>query len=81
MDVEVVTDDVPAADERIGRHDGLHMGQEIILGARGSAKRSQEFATDHVPAQNEAPCSMALVLEFASLYMAWCKRESRMLAF
>ena len=50
MYIEIITDKMPACGLGIGGNDGLHMRQEIRLGARRSAQRSQEFATDHVPA-------------------------------
>ena len=81
MDIEVVTDNVPAGDQRIGGDDRLHMGQEILLRTRRAAKRGQQLSRDYIPGQNEATGSMTLVLEFASLHMTWCQRETGMFAF
>ena len=80
MDVEVVTDDVPARDRGIGGDDGLHMGQEIFFGARGTTKGGNKLSRHHVATENKATGAMTLVLEFPSLYMAWGQWESGMRA-
>jgi hypothetical protein len=81
MDIQVVTDDVPAFHLRIRCHDGLQMGQKIFLRARRSAKRGHKLSAHDVMTQNKAPRSMTLVFEFASLYMTRCKGQTRMFAF
>ncbi len=81
MDVEVVTDNMPARDLWGSFHHGLHMGQEIFLGTRRAAKRSQELSRHHVATQDEATSAMTLIFKFPSLYMAWGQRQSGMFAF
>jgi hypothetical protein len=68
-------------DQRVSGHDGLHMCQEIFLGARGPAQGRYQLSRHDVTAQDKATRPMTLILEFASLYMAWCQRKSGVLAF
>lgn len=80
MNVEVVTDDVPAFHCGIARHDGLHMRQKIFLGARGSSKGSHELARDDITAENEGAGAVTDVLKLAPLHFARCQRQAGMLA-
>ena len=70
MDVEIVTDNMPAGHMGIGGHHCLDMGQEICFFPRRAAKRGQQLSRDHVTTENETARSMTLILEFASLHMA-----------
>src|SRR5215469_11399352 len=66
MDIQVVTDDVPAFHLGIRCHEGLHMSQKIVLGARRSAKWRHKLSGDDVMTEHKASRSMALVFECAS---------------
>ncbi len=81
MDIQVVTDDVPAWHLRIRCHAGLQMGQKIFLRAPRSAKRGHQLSGHDVMTQKKAPRCMTLVFEFASLYLTGCKGQTRMFAF
>src|SRR6266516_4438026 len=75
MDVEIVTDKMPAGGLGIGGNDGLHMRQEIFLGARGSTERSHNLSADHIPTQDEGACAMANRLKLASLDLSRSQRQ------
>src|SRR5450755_970652 len=81
MDIEVITDDVPTGDRGISGDDGLDMGQEIFFGARGTTKGGDKLSRHDIATQDKATRTMTFILEFASLHMTWCQRESGMLAF
>src|ERR1700726_4867734 len=81
MDIEVITDDVPARDRGISGDDGLHMGQEIFFGARGTTKGSHQLSGHDIATQDKGARAMTFILEFASLHMTWCQREAGVLAF
>jgi len=61
MNIEVVTDKVPASSLWISRDDCLHMGQKIFLRARGSSVGSHQFSRHHITAENEGACTQILV--------------------
>ena len=81
MYIEVITDDVPTGDQRIGGDNRLEMGQENFFGARGTTKGSHQLSCHDIATQDKATRSMTFILEFASLHMTWCQREAGMLAF
>jgi hypothetical protein len=78
---EVVTDKVPASRLRIGRHDGLHMGQKIFFCTRRSGVGSHQLSCHHITAENKGTGAVALVFKFAPLHFARSQRQSWMLAF
>ena len=80
MDVEVVTDYMPADGLGIGGNNGLHVGQKIFLRARGSSVRGDDLSRHHIAAENDAARAMALILEFASLHFSGGQRQSWMFA-
>ena len=67
MNVEVVTNEVPASGLGIGRHDGLDVGQKIFLRARGSGVGSHQLSGHHIPTENEGTSAVARVLKLAPL--------------
>src|SRR2546421_12978594 len=79
MDIQIVTDDVPALGLWIGGNHGLQMCQEIGLHARGSARWRQKLSRDDMAAQDERQCSVTHIFEFAPLDFAGSQGESRML--
>ena len=80
MNVEVVTNEVPASGLGIGRHDGLHMGQKIVLGARRAGVGSQQLSRHHIPTENEGPCAVARVFKLTPLHFSRNQRQSWVLA-
>src|SRR5512135_3296585 len=80
MDVEVVTDEMPAGDLRISSYDRLHVGQKIFLRTRGSGMGSHQLSRHHVTTKNESTCAVARVLKLASLHFSRSQRQSWVLA-
>src|SRR6266849_4260514 len=79
MDVEVVTDKMPAGGLGIGGHDGLHMGQKILLCARGSSVGSHDLSGHHISTEDEGTGAVTGVLELASLHFSGSQRQSGVL--
>jgi hypothetical protein len=80
MNVEVVTNEVPASGLGIGRHDGLDVGQKIVLCTRGSSVRSEQLSGHHIPTENEGTSAVARVLKLAPLHFSKSQRQSWVLA-
>ncbi len=80
MDIQIVTDDVPALGLWVSRNHRLHMCQEIGLCPRGSTCGGQNLSGDDMAAEDERPGSMTDIFEFAPLDFAWSQGQSRMLA-
>lgn len=81
MNVQIITDKMPAGGLGISGDDGLHMGQKIVFLPRRATERGQQLSGDHIPTENESTGAMALVLKLASLHMAWRERQTGMFAF
>jgi hypothetical protein len=70
MNVEGITDEMPARGRGISGHDRLHMGQKIGLGACGSRRGSHQRSGHHIATENEGAGAVADGLELASLHFA-----------
>lgn len=81
MDVQVVTDHMPAGNLGIGGHDGLHMSQKIILRTGRTGVGSQQLSRHHISTENEGTGTVARVLKFASFHFARNQRQAWVLAF
>src|SRR6266496_2460054 len=80
MNIEVITDYMPACGLGIAGHDCLHVGQKIFLRSRGSSVRGDDLSRHDIAAENDATRSMPLILEFASLHFSAGQRQSWMFA-
>jgi hypothetical protein len=80
MDVEIVTDKMPAADLGSSGHDRLHMRQKIFLRARRSSVWSHNLARHHITTDNKSSCAMANVLKLAALSFSRSQGQSWVLA-
>src|SRR5437879_5963213 len=80
MDVEVITDKVPAGDLGIGGHDGLHVSEKIVFLPRRSGGGSQQLSRHHIPTENEGACAVARILKLAALHFSRSQRQAGMLA-
>src|SRR5437763_9512932 len=81
MDVEIITDDMPAGGRWIGGHHALDMRQKILLGARGSATGSDDLSAHYIPTHDEGTGAMAKILKFATFDFSRGQGQTRMLAF
>src|SRR5712692_10140452 len=73
MDIQIVTDDVPALGLWVSRNHRLHMCQEIGLRPRGSTRGGQNLSGGDMAAEDECPGSMTDIFEFAPLDFAWSR--------
>src|SRR5258708_775200 len=75
MRVQLVTDYMPAGCLEVGLDHVLQMGQEIGLGTRRSAERSEGLGSDVVAADVQAAAAVANVLKLASLHLSGSQRQ------
>lgn len=80
MNVKIITDHMPTGGLGIGRNDGLHMSQKILLRAGGSGVGSQQVSGHHIPTENEGTGAVARVLKLAPLHFAGSQRQARVFA-
>jgi hypothetical protein len=79
MNVEVVTDKMPAGGLGIGGHDRLHMGQKILLRPRGSSVGSHDLSAHHISTEDEGTGAVAGIFKLASLHFSGSQRQSGVL--
>src|SRR5712692_2061828 len=70
MDVEIITDKVPARGLLIRSHHRLDMRKAIFLGPRRSATGSDELSADHIPTQDKGAGAMTNVFKCAALHFS-----------
>src|SRR6266568_1667003 len=80
MDVEIVTDKMPAGGLGSSGNDRLHMRQEIFLRSRGACVGSHHLPGHHIATDNEGAGAVANVLKLASLHFSGSQRQSWVLA-
>ncbi len=61
MNIEVITDHMPACGLGIAGNDCLHVGQKIFLRSRGSSVRGDDLSRHDIAAENDATRSMPLI--------------------
>ncbi len=74
MNVEGITDTMPAGSLGIARDNGLDMDQKIFLCPRGSGVGSQQLSRDHITAENESTSAVTRVLKLAALHFSGGQR-------
>jgi hypothetical protein len=80
MDIEIVTNKMPAGGLLISGNDRLHMREKICLCSRGSGVGSHNLSSHHIAAEDKSACAVANVLKLASLHFSGSQRQAGVFA-